>query len=452
MKKSVAFLFSIILVATAIFTVLPALAEYRTIVVPSQYPTLEAAIANAHNGDTILIKTGTHEGPINQTIIIDKTLSIIGEGVENTIINLHPTYNSSWVLTQQFFSFSDAVTIIANDCKLINLTLSAMPGGDVSVVGDHFQFIGCNIITDVLLNGSSCKIVNNDFSRLWLNGSFNEVLDNKVNHLDVIGSSNVVKDNFCQGLGLSFSTNNVVSHNKVWSDSRGYSGISLSNCTGNVVSNNEVSGFSSSFRLKFSSNNIIIANLIEDSLRSFNLLGSFNNRIYLNNIVNKNTWNLYVYDNYADPVFRDNYPDLTVSSNIWDNGTVGNYWGNYSGTDLNGDGIGDTPYIMKTAFYVHGQDPSELVCGSDSFPLMKPVDINLIVNELPSSTTNIPTTETPTYEPKQNEPFPTTTVIALSSISIGSITICLLYLNRKKAVKQKRPDFYLSQNSRVRRN
>ncbi|MGD6932703.1 MAG: NosD domain-containing protein [Candidatus Bathyarchaeia archaeon] len=197
---------------------------------------------------------------------------------------------------------------------------------------------------------------------------------------------------FCLPLYRFFSTNNVVSHNKVWSDSRGYSGISLLNCTDNVISNNEISGFSSSFRFRFSSNNIISANLIEDSLRSFNLWGSFNNRVYLNSIVNKNTWNLCVYDNYADPVLCDNYPDLTVSSNIWDNGTEGNYWSNYNGTDSNGDGIGDTQYIMKTAFYAHGQDPSEIVCGSDNFPLMKPVDISLIVNELPSSRTNIPTT------------------------------------------------------------
>jgi hypothetical protein len=46
--------------------------------------------------------------------------------------------------------------------------------------------------------------------------------------------------------------------------------------------------------------------------------------------------------------------------NSWDNGypSGGNYWSDYSGSDANGDGIGDTPYIIKGNV-------------SDHYPLMK---------------------------------------------------------------------------------
>ena len=48
----------------------------------------------------------------------------------------------------------------------------------------------------------------------------------------------------------------------------------------------------------------------------------------------------------------------------WDNGfpSGGNYWNDYIGTDNNGDGLGDIPYIIN-------ED------NQDNYPLMNPVDI-----------------------------------------------------------------------------
>jgi len=51
----------------------------------------------------------------------------------------------------------------------------------------------------------------------------------------------------------------------------------------------------------------------------------------------------------------------------WDNGCEGNYWSIYNETDLNRDGIGDTPYIIDGN-------------NQDNYPLMNPywnpTDIN----------------------------------------------------------------------------
>jgi hypothetical protein len=40
-------------------------------------------------------------------------------------------------------------------------------------------------------------------------------------------------------------------------------------------------------------------------------------------------------------------PDIFESGkNIWDDGSIGNYWSDYDGRDDNGDGVGDSPYII----------------------------------------------------------------------------------------------------------
>jgi hypothetical protein len=116
---------------------------------------------------------------------------------------------------------------------------------------------------------------------------------------------------------------------------------------------------------------------------SFSLGSSFNNTIYLNNVINEKPWNGYVFDQYSDPNIRDVCPDMNVSANFSDNGKEGNYWGGYNGSDVNGDGIGDLPYTMKIVVLYHNTSQAEFVSGSDNFPLMTPVDIDTVSIQLP---------------------------------------------------------------------
>ncbi|GAH14700.1 unnamed protein product, partial [marine sediment metagenome] len=77
------------------------------------------------------------------------------------------------------------------------------------------------------------------------------------------------------------------------------------------------------------SENTIKGNLVLSNDYGIYLFGCSNNLIFKN----------YLIDNFINNSF-DN------SINQWDNGTLGNYWDDYQGSDLDDDGIGDTPYII----------------------------------------------------------------------------------------------------------
>lgn len=123
---------------------------------------------------------------------------------------------------------------------------------------------------------------------------------------------------------------------------------------------NSVSGI----HLEYSTNNSLVANDIENNALGIYFALSSHNRITYNNFIDNPK---HVDDGALDyPGFAD------PSISIWDNGVEGNHWSNYNGTDNDGDGIGDTPYIIDEN-------------NQDNYPLMNPVDIATIP-ELPSWT------------------------------------------------------------------
>jgi parallel beta-helix repeat protein len=78
----------------------------------------------------------------------------------------------------------------------------------------------------------------------------------------------------------------------------------------------------------------------------------------------------FYHNNFFGPInfshYADNYKNSTVPDAvacIWDNGSQGNYWSSYQGTDIDGDGIGDTVCPLGFGYY-------------DSYPLIAPYDIS----------------------------------------------------------------------------
>jgi parallel beta-helix repeat protein len=105
-------------------------------------------------------------------------------------------------------------------------------------------------------------------------------------------------------------------------------------------------------------------------------------------------------------------PPPPPSHNQYDNGSRGNYWIDYTGSDSNGDGIGDTAYYL----YENNQD---------RYPLLNPLAIHPIqvpqVPEVPDGETTIVggLSPSPSHSPQETESFPITLAIA----TIASVVV-----------------------------
>ena len=195
-----------------------------------------------------------------------------------------------------------------------------------------FYLINCKRISIKHLN------LTNNLNGIFLWNTTNSKIEN-VN----------VSNNTC-GISLyGDSSNNTISGNTAQNNTYGiYSADSNFNVfTGNNVSNN-IEGI----HLDYSNNNNITCNTVANNSRIGLYLKGSNNTIFHNNFINNTQ---QVYDYYWDQ------PSVLPSTNFWDDGypSGGNYWSNYNGTDSDGDGIGDTPYIIN-----------EL--NKDNYPLMSP--------------------------------------------------------------------------------
>lgn len=178
----------------------------RTIIVPDDYPTIQAAIDNAAAGDTIFVRNGTYY----ENIVIAKPLSLVGENKSDTIIDGGGVLNVAAVVEVN----SDNVTV----------TGFTIRGSD--------PYIGGGIV----LSANNCNISDNVVSgnnfgiRAHTSGSIicgNTITNNTDNSglgtsglgLDVSGSGNVICENTMTnntwGVLLQHAENTVFKNNNL---------------------------------------------------------------------------------------------------------------------------------------------------------------------------------------------------------------------------------------------
>jgi parallel beta-helix repeat protein len=324
------------------FNVQSVRASPKTIVVPEDYPTIGEAVKNVSPSDTVFVKSGIY----HENVWIDKSLLILGENSENTVVVGDSDVNDGNVLTLA----ANNVTVSGFTIKSASYSSASQHANGINIKGDNCTVMGNNILNTFW--GVLCAIQSSTLiTQNNITGNFKEGIRFYGGSLNTI-SENYIAGNKASGIAME-GYSNIISENTIMNNTRGIGlGASYSVVFANILSNHSESG------IYFAgSNNTISANQISNSEWGIYFPLYFaapnGNKFYHNNFVNNNQ-NVYV-----SSVYNLNY---------WDNGAEGNYWSNYAteypdAKEVDVSGTGDTPYFICTN-------------NMDAHPLISPYDIN----------------------------------------------------------------------------
>jgi hypothetical protein len=384
--------FSFVLAFSKGFT---AKAEAKTLIVPDDYLTITDAIGNATENDTIYVKSGTYECPENETLVINKTLSIMGEDPKSTIINIHPPLVLKNIFTFTYWGYSTPLKIEANDVKLVGLTIDTPACDSISITGERTKIIGNNVTTGIVGNGNEIQIKDNTILGGISVKGFNQIIfQNTIIGGIVIGGNytriegnNISKSDPLIDIVSSF---NIVCGNTVTS-SGGASCIKIElGVTSNIIAKNIIIGSGNGIHVQWGDNSTFFANRVIGCGYGINVDRGSNNLFYANYVANNQIGARMGIDQssisrqggpnaFQNILYHNNFVDNDVhaidwnwlGTNYWDNGKEGNYWSDYKGTDNNEDGIGDVSYALNETVSFYGS----ITQSTDLYPLMAPITV-----------------------------------------------------------------------------
>ncbi|MBU0496440.1 MAG: right-handed parallel beta-helix repeat-containing protein [Candidatus Thermoplasmatota archaeon] len=284
-------------------------------------------IMDGNNDGVEIVDMGIDERRFLPVHNIDKDTyyAVIQAGIDdadtgNTLTVANGTYFESIVIDETINLIGENKETTSIDYSWMNETSNSI----VTITADSVKLRGFTITGGDSIGDTDVGIL--------LQSSNNTIIDNII---DLQNDRHI-------GIKIAYSNDNTVTSNTIRDDG---TGILIEYSDHNTISNNTLSNFIDQGIHCYHGNfNIISANTLTNCGCGMAFEFCQNNIIYHNNL----------FSNTQHANDNDN--------NKWDNDypSCGNYWDDYTGTDANGDGIGDTPHNIPG-----GEN-------QDRYPLMEP--------------------------------------------------------------------------------
>ena len=279
---------------------------------PGNYTSIQEALDNASNGDTVFVYNGTYY----EKIVIQNSITFKGEDKENTIIDGYVIIRAYWVTVKDF-------TVINEGYAGIELKYS-----------NYNNITGNYIIGNITWNTGTVGI------GLWKSG-YNNISDN------IIGKHNSFCIRLDHGSINNIIQNNILSSGWVWCD-----GIGLFT-DGNLIINNTITNNDKGIYCSYGYNNVIMGNTICNNEMGLYFSNTESNEIFSNNISSNKEIGFYLFRVRYTIVFDNNFIDNSVhyvNDLIFIN-TVKfyrNYWYDWYGIGPNSQAQYRQFYITRT--------------------------------------------------------------------------------------------------------